>query len=97
MHPPSYTSYIDLLGFKVITDSGERIAFLDQVKGHVDFSCYKFLRKSDNGSAFRVMVKEFLTEHGSTFWGGVNRSHLKEPDISKRFFCPRDANRKGSR
>lgn len=69
----------------------------NHLKAHADDSVYKFLRSTDNGAAFKVMVSEFLVGHGEEYWGLSNREHLAEPDVSKGFFYPRDANRGGSR
>jgi hypothetical protein len=94
---PSYTDYIEQLDFKTETHPKVHTALMDQVKGHVDFSCHKYLRQFDNKPAFKTMVTEFLTEHGQTFWDQTQRSHLKQLDISKGFWYPRDTERNDSR
>ena len=91
----SYTYFLDCLGFK--TNSKRRDQLIMQIRGHVDPSLYRFLRRSDNPKAFKTMVDEFLNLHGRRFWGPTDRRHLQQPDASKGFLYPRDTERPKSR
>ena len=93
----SYASYLEQLDFRTERLSSLGAGFVDRVRNHGGSTYLKYLRKSDNISAFKIMISEFLAEYGSTYWGKYKRSHLKEPDISKGFLYPRDAERKDSR
>lgn len=93
-----YPNYFDALGFRPEAyTSIIREEFLNDMKLHVDDNEHKFLRIHENATAHNNMVREFLTEHGNTYWGAFNRDHLEEKDVTKGFCYPRDADREGSR
>ena len=56
-----------------------------------------FLNKASTEDTSKVTVSAFLAKYGPTYWGIDKRDHLQEPDISKGFLCPRDAQREDSR
>ena len=99
----TYESFLDKLGFKransVTRDHAyeTRTAFIADMKQYVDSSDYRYLCRSDNEEAFDKMIKGFLLEYGSKYWGSSNRDHLGEEDLSKGFLYPRDMERRGSR
>lgn len=98
VHPSCYIGCFERLGFKITASTiAKREMLLNHLRGHVDGSNYIILRSTDNLAAFKVMVSEFLVEHGEDYWGRIGREHLAEPDISKGYLYPRDANREGSR
>lgn len=72
-------------------------AFIADMDDHVQPLSHKFLNRAANREAFKIMVAEFLAEHGPTYWGTSKRDHLEEPNILKGFLCPRDALRADSR
>ena len=39
------------------------------MRKHVDNYEHKSSRRQDNNAAFKVLVREFLTEHGGNYWG----------------------------
>ena len=56
-----------------------------------------FLDRASTEDTLKVVVLEFLAIYGPKYWGIDKRDHLQEPDISKGFLCPRDAQRENSR
>ena len=105
-HPsPSYESYapksaiaahcpahfFDMLGFKSIQASGHmRAAFMANMGNHLSSPSHRFFNRRADPEAFKIVVLDFLTQYGPTYWGDSKRDHLKEPDILKGFLCPRD-------
>jgi len=95
--PESYTSCFERLGFKINASTRlKRDLLVTYLNAHVGDSVYGILRSTNNETASRVMVSEFLVEHGQEFWGTSNREHLAEPDLSRGFCYPRDGIREGS-
>lgn len=93
-----YPNYLDALGFRPEEYTSRiRKDFLKDMKLHVDDSDHGFLRIHENKAAHKAMVREFLTEHGKTYWGDFHRDHLEEKDVTMGFWYPRDADREGSR
>ena len=94
----NYANHFDALGFRPEAYTSRiRKDFLKDMKLHVDDNEHGFLRIRDNYPAHKAMVREFITEHGMTYWGAHQRDHLEEKDITKGFWYPRDADREGSR
>lgn len=93
-----YPNYFDALGFRPEAYTFRiREGFLKAMKLHVDDNEHAFLRIHDNEPAHKAVVREFITEHGMTYWGSLHRDHLEEKDVTKGFWYPRDADREGSR
>ena len=94
----SLEHYFDKLGFKSgEASAGMREAFMADMMEHVQHSSHRFLHRSANPEAFKIVVAEFLTEYGPVYWGNSKRDHLEEPNVRRGFLCPRDATRSNSR
>ncbi|KAL9120469.1 MAG: hypothetical protein Q9187_002979 [Circinaria calcarea] len=92
----NYRTCLDRLGMK--EDALDiRVQFVQEFKQHTQEPECTFLRKEDNGAAFDELIAGFLRKRGSYYWGTGNRDHLLEPDTSKGFLYPRDAERPNSR
>lgn len=72
----NYTLLLDALGFN--SDVALREEFVKNIEAYLDSSEYRYLIKKDNEEAFTTLVKEFMTEHGDTYWGRAKRDHLEE-------------------
>ena len=93
-----YHNYFDALGFRPEAYTSDiREQFLKNMKLHVDDNEHRFLQSRQNKAAHNTMVREFLAEHGKTYWGASHRGHLEEQDVTKGFCYPRDVDREGSR
>ena len=92
-------TYFDLLGFKpagrVFPDMRDRLA--PDTNFYLRSTHGMLLIKASTEDTLKVTVSAFLERYGPTYWGIDNRDHLQEPDISKGFLCPRDAQREDSR
>lgn len=99
----TYTNFLDELGFEAENEAAAgnpvntRLAFISDLRDHVDSSYSKYLRKRDNEKAFEKMIEDFLSKHGAIYWGPSQRDHLTEKNPLKGFLYPRDAERKDSR
>lgn len=94
----SLEHYFDKLGFKSREASADmRDAFVANMMEHVQHLSHRFLHRTANPEAFKIVVAEFLTEYGPVYWGNRKRDHLEEPNVRKGFLCPRDATRANSR
>lgn len=90
--------FFDKLGFKSgEASAGMREAFVVDVRDHVQHLSHRFLHRTANPEAFKIVVSEFLAEYGPVYWGYTKRDHLEEPNILKGFLCPRDSTRANSR
>ena len=92
-------NFFDLLGFKpagkVFPDMRDRLA--SDTNLYLKSMHDMFRNKASIEDTLKVVVSAFLEKYGRTYWGIDNRDHLQEPDISKGFLCPRDAQREDSR
>ena len=93
----NYDSFLDQLGFKAkgLRAIRMRSRLLDDLKIHMDNQKYSF--RVDKPENLREMVLRFLRVHGTKYWGKSPRQHLSEPDKTKGFLMPRDADRVNSR
>lgn len=92
--------FLDMLGFETSNTSNKmKNMLITNMNDHVQVRPvnHKFLTKTANPEALKILVAEFLAEYGPIYWGDSKREHLKERDIHKGFLCPRDALRKDSR
>ena len=95
---PSRNHFFVKLGFKSEDDSDYmRHTFIKNMHNHVQHKSHRFLCRQANPEALDIVILEFLAEYGPVYWGRSERDHLEEPDISKGFLCPRDAERANSR
>ena len=92
-------NYFDLLGFKPagsgFPDMRDRLA--SDTNLCLRSTHDTFLNKVLTKDTLKVAVSAFLEKYGRIYWGIDNRDHLQEPDISKGFLYPRDAQREDSR
>ena len=91
-------NYFDLLGFNPAGgDSDMRDRLATDMRLYLRSMHDMSLNKASTEDTSKVAVSEFLAKHGPTYWGVDKRDHLQEPNISKGFLCPRDAQRENSR
>ncbi len=87
----NYDHYLDWLGFGTGEDAHYmRTTFTENLRNYVKSSGFEHIRKTGNKQAYKMMIKRFLSEHGTTYWGSLERVHLVEKDPSKGFLYPRD-------
>lgn len=94
----NYDHCLDLLGFGIGEDAYYmRTTFIENLGNYVKSFGFEHIRKTGNKQAYEMMIKRFLSEHGTTYWGSSKRVHLVEKDPSKGFLYPRDTERKNSK
>ena len=96
-HLYNYDHYLDRLGFGTGKDAHHMWAtFTNNLRNYVKSSGSEHIRKTGDKQAYEMMIKQFLSEYGTTYWGSSKRVHLVEKDPSKGVLYPRDTERKNS-